>query len=59
MERLWSTEMKTAVLYQIDKCLLQISRVFLRSQPTPSPSQEGKSGVRSHLGIALIPFFRA
>ncbi|WP_275670264.1 MULTISPECIES: hypothetical protein [Okeania] len=41
--------------------MLQISRVFLRSQPTPrpSPSQEGKSGVRSRMGMSLIPFFRA
>ncbi|NEN93647.1 MAG: hypothetical protein F6K48_34160, partial [Okeania sp. SIO3H1] len=42
-------------LYQIDKYLLQIARVFLRSQPTPSPSQEGKSGVRSRMGMAFIP----
>ncbi|WP_287527541.1 hypothetical protein [Okeania sp. SIO2C2] len=30
--------------------MLQITRGFFRSQPTPrpSPSQEGKSGVRSH-----------
>ncbi|WP_161564333.1 hypothetical protein [Okeania sp. SIO2B9] len=34
------------VLYQINKYLLQIARIFLRSQPTPrpSPSQEGKLG---------------
>ncbi|WP_287308776.1 MULTISPECIES: hypothetical protein [unclassified Okeania] len=38
------------VLYQIDKCLLQIARVFLRSQ---------ESGVRSRMGMAFIPFFRA
>ncbi|NEN93194.1 MAG: hypothetical protein F6K48_31640 [Okeania sp. SIO3H1] len=36
------------ILYQIDKCLLQISRVFLRSQPTPAPPRRGsqESGVR-------------
>ncbi|NEN88404.1 MAG: hypothetical protein F6K48_05500 [Okeania sp. SIO3H1] len=45
------------MLYQFYECLLQIVRLFLRSQPTPrpSPSQEGESGVRSHLGIASIP----
>ncbi|WP_287287634.1 hypothetical protein [Okeania sp. SIO2B9] len=39
--------------------MLQIFRLLLRSQPTPrpSPSQEGKTGVRSRMGIGLIPFF--
>ncbi|NEP91245.1 MAG: hypothetical protein F6K18_33045 [Okeania sp. SIO2C2] len=27
------------ILCQINKCLLQIARIFLRSQPTPNPSQ--------------------
>ncbi|WP_287525802.1 hypothetical protein [Okeania sp. SIO2C2] len=41
--------------------MLQIVRLFLRSQPTPrpSPSQEGKSGVRSRMGIGSIPVFRS
>ncbi|WP_287519855.1 hypothetical protein [Okeania sp. SIO2C2] len=40
--------------------MLQITREFFRSQPTPrpSPSQEGKSGVRSCMGMASIPLFR-
>ncbi|WP_205127672.1 hypothetical protein, partial [Okeania hirsuta] len=48
-------------LYQINKYLLQIARIFLRSQPTPrpSPSQEGNSVGPSHTGIASIPFFRS
>ncbi|WP_287520588.1 hypothetical protein [Okeania sp. SIO2C2] len=41
--------------------MLQIARIFLRSQPTPrpSPSQEGNSVGPSHTGIASIPFFRS
>ncbi|WP_287526848.1 hypothetical protein [Okeania sp. SIO2C2] len=41
--------------------MLQIVRIFLRSQPTPrpSPSQEGNSGVRSRMGMVSIPFFRS
>ncbi|WP_287524617.1 hypothetical protein [Okeania sp. SIO2C2] len=39
--------------------MLQIARIFLRSQPTPrpSPSQERKSGGLSHTGIVSIPVF--
>ncbi|NES91604.1 MULTISPECIES: hypothetical protein [Okeania] len=49
------------VLDQIDKCLLQIARVFLRSQPTPrpSPSQEGNSVGLIHTGMVSIPVFRS
>ncbi|WP_287288700.1 hypothetical protein [Okeania sp. SIO2B9] len=45
-------------LYQFDKYLLQIVRLFLRSQPTPrpSPSQEGKDRVRSHNELLQYQF---
>ncbi|WP_287518594.1 hypothetical protein [Okeania sp. SIO2C2] len=40
--------------------MLQIARVFLRNQPTPSPSpsQEGNSGGASNTGMVSIPVFR-
>ncbi|WP_287287971.1 hypothetical protein [Okeania sp. SIO2B9] len=39
-------ELDFKILYQFDKYLLQIGRLFIRSQPTPNPSWEGKLGVR-------------
>ncbi|WP_287521383.1 hypothetical protein [Okeania sp. SIO2C2] len=29
------------IVYQFDKYLLQIARIFLRSQPTPAPPRRG------------------
>ncbi|WP_287287823.1 hypothetical protein, partial [Okeania sp. SIO2B9] len=44
--------------------MLQIARIFLRSQPIsnpphPRPSQEGNSVGPSHTGIVSVPFFRS